>query len=85
MVPSYFLQNVCQRTDLQSPMSWNRHVMLPGLVRCQNDVRTGLPILQVSKPAQSLSQVCAGTVAGNLHAESTSSRMKCRRMILGRS
>jgi hypothetical protein len=48
-------------------------------------VGAGLPQYRVAEFSQSADKFRSGAIAGRFHTVRTSSRTKCRRMILGRS
>lgn len=83
MVAGNTFENTAQRKGLNRMMLGNYFVVLAVLLGRYPNVRPFLTRNLISELAQGFDQIRARNIARQFHRASTSSRTKCKRMILG--
>jgi len=79
------VKDAFQRSRFECFVPWNGYVKLPFFQgNGHADMAARLPRASVSELLQHSNEIRRRNVSGELHAAITSSRVKCRRMILGR-
>ena len=76
-------QDAFQRADLYRAVIGDDFMVFATFLRGDAEVRTGLARDNLAELSHRLGQFVAGKIARRFHRANTSSRTKCRRIILG--